>query len=120
MRLLALLLWLFALPAAAAPSLQELIDAAPDGAEIVLESGVYDGPVVIDRPVTIDGGGEAIIDGGGAGWRWRRWISSSGWRPSPNRACCCAKSARCSAPPIMTPPARKRPNRPARNPRWRC
>jgi len=66
--------WLFPLlillasgAAASAQSLQEMIDAAPDGAEIVLEPRVYDGPVVIERPVVLDGRGAAVIDGGGEG-----------------------------------------------------
>lgn len=51
---------------ALASTLQERIDAAPDGAEITLE-GVNEGPVVIRHPVVIDGQGSAIIDGGGNG-----------------------------------------------------
>ncbi|MCB1957126.1 MAG: nitrous oxide reductase family maturation protein NosD [Rhodocyclaceae bacterium] len=54
-------------PAAAEP-LQALVDAAPEGGEILLEAGVvYEGPVVIDHPVVIDGQGAAVIDGGGTG-----------------------------------------------------
>ncbi|SMH47258.1 nitrous oxide reductase family maturation protein NosD [Maritimibacter sp. HL-12] len=65
--LLSLLILLASGTLASAQSLQEMIDAAPDGAEIVLEPRVYDGPVVIERAVVIDGQGAAVIDGGGAG-----------------------------------------------------
>lgn len=51
-----------------AESLQALVDAAPEGGEILLEAGkVYEGPVVIDHPVVIDGQGSAVIDGGAEG-----------------------------------------------------
>ena len=57
-----------AAPAALAETLQERIDAAPDGAEITLIPGeVYMGPVVVRHPVVIDGQGSAVIDGGGKG-----------------------------------------------------
>lgn len=52
---------------AAAVPLQERIDAAPEGATIVLEPGTYAGPIVIDKPLTLDGGGEATIDARGTG-----------------------------------------------------
>jgi nitrous oxidase accessory protein len=44
-------------------SLQELVDRAEDHAVISLRPGVYAGPVVILKPLTIDGNGTAIIDG---------------------------------------------------------
>lgn len=47
--------------------LQELIDAIPAGGELRLEPGVYAGPVVVSRPISIDGGGQAIVDAGGKG-----------------------------------------------------
>lgn len=47
--------------------LQSMIDAAPPGSTITLGSGVYAGRVVIDKPLTIEGGGAAIVDGGGDG-----------------------------------------------------
>ncbi len=47
--------------------LQKLIDAAEENAVIVLEPGVYSGPAVVTRPLTIDGRGKATIDGGGKG-----------------------------------------------------
>ncbi len=56
-------------PAAAAgfPPLQPLIDAAQAGAVLTPEPGVYSGPVVIDTPLTLDGRGQVVIDGGGHG-----------------------------------------------------
>jgi len=51
----------------AAETLQERVDAAPDGAEIVLAPGQYDGPLVIRHPVVIDGQGKAAISGNGMG-----------------------------------------------------
>ena len=52
---------------AQAGALQDMIDAAPDGAEIVLPAGVHEGPIVITHPVVIDGQGAAVIDGDGTG-----------------------------------------------------
>jgi len=67
MRLLPLVLTLIALAGPGlSQTLQERIDAAPDGAEIVLDPGAY-GPVVIRHPVVIDGQGAAVLDGGGQG-----------------------------------------------------
>ena len=65
--LLALVIFLAGSVSALAESLQEMIDRAPDGAEIVLPAGVYDGPIVITHPVVIDGAAGAVIDGGGQG-----------------------------------------------------
>lgn len=58
-----------ALPAlAAAPlPLQPLIDAAPSGATLRLAPGAYAGPVHISRPLTLDGGRQAVIVGNGRG-----------------------------------------------------
>lgn len=47
--------------------LQPLLDAAEENAVILLEPGVYRGPVSIDKPLTLDGGGKAVVDGGGRG-----------------------------------------------------
>ncbi|WP_203362668.1 nitrous oxide reductase family maturation protein NosD [Bacillus sp. REN10] len=44
--------------------LQPLIDQAPPKSEIRLERGLYAGPVVIDKPLTIKGEKGAVIDGG--------------------------------------------------------
>ncbi|HJP15827.1 MAG TPA: nitrous oxide reductase family maturation protein NosD [Acidimicrobiales bacterium] len=47
--------------------LQLLIDKAEPGDVIVLEPGVWEGGVLINKPLSLIGGGEAIIDGGGEG-----------------------------------------------------
>lgn len=65
-----LLLTLVAAPAAVGQDripLQPLIDAADDNATLMLEPGVYAGPVIVDHPLTIDGQGHATIDAGGVG-----------------------------------------------------
>ncbi|MBZ8134325.1 nitrous oxide reductase family maturation protein NosD [Afifella sp. IM 167] len=49
------------------PSLQAILDAAEEGTIVKLQPGRYRGPAVISRPLTLDGGGKAIIDGGGKG-----------------------------------------------------
>jgi nitrous oxidase accessory protein len=61
----AALLWA-ALPAAASPRLQDLVDAAPAGSEVVVR-GVVRGPVVVHKPLRIVGGPGAVVDGGGEG-----------------------------------------------------
>lgn len=47
--------------------LQSLIDKAKEGDILLLEPATYSGPVVIDKPLTLDGQGKATIDGGGKG-----------------------------------------------------
>ncbi len=47
--------------------LQPLIDNAEEGATLLLEPGSYAGPVLIDKPLTLDGQGKVIIDAGGKG-----------------------------------------------------
>lgn len=49
------------------PSFQALVDATPDGETLFPPPGVYAGPVVVDRPINIYGGGAAIIDNSGVG-----------------------------------------------------
>jgi nitrous oxidase accessory protein len=49
------------------PPLQPLVDAAKSGATLTPPPGIYSGPVVIDKPLTIDGGGAVVIDGLGRG-----------------------------------------------------
>ncbi|UWP92150.1 nitrous oxide reductase family maturation protein NosD [Aliiroseovarius crassostreae] len=61
---LALTLWV---GPAMANTLQDMIDAAPDGAEIVPPAGVYTEQIVLTRPITIDGREGVVIDGGGIG-----------------------------------------------------
>ncbi len=47
--------------------MQDMIDAAEDGAEIVPPAGVYSERLVIDRPIVLDGREGVTIDGGGEG-----------------------------------------------------
>ncbi|MBE2258843.1 MAG: nitrous oxide reductase family maturation protein NosD [Candidatus Accumulibacter sp.] len=49
------------------PFLQELINAAPAGSVLQLKPGRYAGPAVVNKTLTIDGGGEVTVDGGGKG-----------------------------------------------------
>ena len=49
------------------PPLQPLIDEAEEGANLLIEPGRYAGPVLIDKPLTLDGQGKVIIDAGGKG-----------------------------------------------------
>lgn len=44
-----------------------LIDAAEDGATVVVPAGTYRGSLTIRRPVVLDGAGAVVIDGGGEG-----------------------------------------------------
>ena len=56
-----------ALPALAALPLQPWLDTALPGASIRLPPGVYQGPAVITKPLTLDGDGQVVIDAGGKG-----------------------------------------------------
>ena len=47
--------------------LNAAIAAAQPGATIQVPPGTYAGPLQIDRPITLDGQGAAVIDGGGLG-----------------------------------------------------
>ena len=49
------------------PPLQPLIDEAEEGAILLLDAGTYAGPVIIDKPLTLDGQGKVTIDAGGKG-----------------------------------------------------
>jgi len=49
------------------PPLQPLIDATPEGETLVPAPGVYRGPVLITRPIKLDGQGKVTIDSGGKG-----------------------------------------------------
>ena len=66
---LAVLACLAASPAwaQALPSLQALIDAAKPGDVLTPAPGVYAGPLLIDKAVTLDGRGQVTIDSGGVG-----------------------------------------------------
>ncbi len=47
--------------------LQALIDATPSGSTLTLETATYAGGVIIDRPITVDGRGVAVVDARGLG-----------------------------------------------------
>lgn len=47
--------------------LQPLIDATASGGTLTLPPGVYAGPAVITRPMTLDGDGKATLENDGAG-----------------------------------------------------
>ena len=49
------------------PPLQPLIDATPEGETLVPPPGTYAGPVVIERPINLDGQHQVTIDNGGRG-----------------------------------------------------
>lgn len=67
LRLLTLSCLWFALPGQAAQALQPWLDTALPGAVIRLPPGIYQGPVVISKPITLDGDGKVIIDASGRG-----------------------------------------------------
>jgi nitrous oxidase accessory protein len=52
---------------APAINLQRLIDAAPRGSTVTVPAGHYAGPIAIRGPLTVDGVGIPVIDGGGQG-----------------------------------------------------
>lgn len=53
--------------AQAAPPLQPLIDATPAGGTLRPAPGIYAGPAVVAKPITLDGGGKATLAGNGRG-----------------------------------------------------
>jgi len=53
--------------AADLPSFQALVDAAEPNGLLSPPAGTYAGPVVVDKPLEIDGRGEVTIDAGGRG-----------------------------------------------------
>jgi len=55
------------LAALAAQPLQPWLDTALAGASIRLPPGIYQGPAVITKPLTLEGDGKVIIDAGGQG-----------------------------------------------------
>jgi nitrous oxidase accessory protein len=74
MSILRKFLWLFAVlfsllsnAAYSLPPLQLYVELTPAGGTLKPPAGRYAGPVIIKRPITIDGGGKVIIDGGGSG-----------------------------------------------------
>lgn len=46
---------------------QKLVDATPAGGVLKPKPGTYAGPVLVDKPIVIDGGGKVTIDGGDRG-----------------------------------------------------
>ncbi|MEW8509174.1 MAG: nitrous oxide reductase family maturation protein NosD [Candidatus Thiodiazotropha sp.] len=58
---------LMAVPARALPPLQLFIDLTPLGKTLRLLPGTYSGPVVINKPIVIEGGGEVTVDNEGEG-----------------------------------------------------
>ena len=54
-----------AAPTLAAQPLQPWLDTALPGARIRLPAGIYQGPAVISKPLTLEGDGQVIIDAGG-------------------------------------------------------
>lgn len=46
---------------------QQLVDATPAGGTLKPKPGLYAGPVLVDKPIVIDGGGKVTIDGGSKG-----------------------------------------------------
>ena len=55
------------LTALAAQPLQPWLDTALAGASIRLPPGIYQGPAVITKPLTLEGDGKVVIDAGGQG-----------------------------------------------------
>ena len=49
------------------PPLQPLVDALEEGETLTPAPGIYAGPLVIDKSITIDGNNQVTIDGGGKG-----------------------------------------------------
>lgn len=49
------------------PPLQLFVELTPPGGVLSPAPGTYSGPVVIRRPITLDGKGEVTLDGGGSG-----------------------------------------------------
>lgn len=54
-------------PALASQPLQPWLDLAIAGSVLRLPPGTYRGPAIIDKPLTLDGGGQVVIDAGGKG-----------------------------------------------------
>lgn len=48
-------------------ALQQRVDAVEAGAILVVHPGVYEGNLVIAEPITLQGRGEAVLDGNGSG-----------------------------------------------------
>ena len=48
-------------------TLQQMIDATPEQGQLSPPPGIYQGPILIDKPITLDGGGQVTVDAGGKG-----------------------------------------------------
>ena len=46
---------------------QALVDAAPEGSMLIVPAGSYAGPVILTKPLTIEGNGKVTIDAGDRG-----------------------------------------------------
>jgi len=53
--------------ALASSSLQQMIDETPEHGELKPPPGIYYGSLLIDKPITIDGGSQVTVDAGGKG-----------------------------------------------------
>ncbi len=62
-----LLWWPLCVLATAYPSFQALVDAAEPNSSLTPPPGTYAGPVIIDKPLSIDGRNQVTIDAGGRG-----------------------------------------------------
>lgn len=49
------------------PSFQALVEATDEHGLLIPEPGIYAGPVIVDKPMTIEGRDRVTIDGGGEG-----------------------------------------------------
>ncbi len=54
-------------PTLAAQPLQPWLDTALPGARMRLPAGIYQGPAVISKPLTLEGDGQVVVDAGGHG-----------------------------------------------------
>lgn len=66
-RFLFILPLLLSLEAFADQPLQAWLDTALPGSVLRLPAGTYRGPGIIDKPLTVEGNGKVVIDGGGRG-----------------------------------------------------
>lgn len=53
--------------ARAGQTLQQMIDATPEQGQLSPPPGIYQGPVLIDKPITLSGDGKVTVDAGGKG-----------------------------------------------------
>ncbi len=65
--LLVLMGWPLSGLSASYPSFQKLVDAAEPNSALVPAPGTYAGPIIVDKPMTIDGRNQVTIDAGGKG-----------------------------------------------------